>query len=150
MTATNLSEIEAAAVDSPSPWARGHIAQYLASDGAEVDHPSADRLILLYTKGRKSGSLRRLPVVFFPAGEDMLVVASKGGAPKHPEWYKNLVADSRVWVRFKKDFFPAMATTLTPDERAVEWPKITEMSPAFADYQAKVDRVIPVVKLTRL
>jgi len=149
MATTNLSEIEASAVDSPSPWARNHIAQYLASEGTAVDHPSADRLILLYTKGRKSGSIHRSPVVHFPMGDDMLIVASKGGAPQHPSWYLNLVADPHVWVRFMGDFFPAVATTLTSEERALEWPKITAHSPGFADYQVKADRVIPVVRLTR-
>ncbi|HLA66225.1 MAG TPA: nitroreductase family deazaflavin-dependent oxidoreductase [Acidimicrobiia bacterium] len=150
MTETNLQEIEAQAIDSPSPWAKNHIDQYLATDGAAVDHPSAERLILLYTTGRRSGRIRRTPVVHFPAGDDMLVVASKGGAPTHPAWYLNLVADPQVWIRFKDEFFPAIASTLDPDERALEWAKITAMSPGFADYEAKTDRVIPVVRLTAL
>lgn len=149
MTPAKLEEVEARAVDSPSPWARNHITQYLASGGARVDHPAADRLILLYTTGRRSGAIRRLPVVFFPGGDDMLIVASKAGASKHPEWYLNLVADPHVWVRFRYDFFPAVASTLDAEERAVEWPKIIERSPAFADYQAKAGRVIPVIRLRR-
>ncbi|HEX9977601.1 MAG TPA: nitroreductase family deazaflavin-dependent oxidoreductase [Acidimicrobiia bacterium] len=145
-----LEEIEEQAVDGRSAWSRNHVEQYLATDGAVVDHPSADRMILLYTTGRRSGRIRRTPIVHFPVGDDMLVVASKGGAPRHPEWYLNLAADPRVWVRYKTDFFPALASTLTPEERAVAWPQITGRSPSFADYQAKTDRVIPVVKLTRL
>jgi deazaflavin-dependent oxidoreductase (nitroreductase family) len=150
MTRSTLHEIEERAVDGSSLWAQRHIQQYLATDGAEVDHPSSDRLILLYTTGRRSGRIRRVPVVHFPAGHDLLVVGSKGGSPNHPEWYLNLVADPRVWVRYKDDFFEARAAVLTPEERAAEWPKITALSPGFADYQAKVDRVIPVVRLTRI
>jgi deazaflavin-dependent oxidoreductase (nitroreductase family) len=145
-----LAEIEARAVDSPSPWAQRHIEQYLATDGAEVDHPSGDRVVLLYTTGRRSGAIRRLPLVSFPDGDDLLVVASKGGAPEDPDWYRNLVADPHVWVRRKADFYPALAATLAPDERARAWEMIVAMNPGFADYQAKVERVIPVVRLTRI
>ncbi len=145
----SLAEIEAQAVDSPSPWAQRHIEQYLATDGAEVDHPSADRVILLYTRGRRSGAIRRLPLVSFPDGDDLLVVASKGGAPSHPDWYRNLVADPAVWVRRKGEFYAATATTLDPESRRRVWPTIVAMNPSFADYQAKVERVIPVVRLTR-
>lgn len=143
-----MHDIETRAVNPSSPWALRHIEQYLATDGAEVDHPSADRLILLYTTGRRSGEIRRTPLVHFPEGESMLIVASKGGAPSHPLWYRNLVADPSVWVRFKKDFFAARAAVLGPDERPAAWDAITTRSPAFADYQAKTEREIPVVRLT--
>lgn len=144
-----MHDIESRATDPKSPWALQHIAQYLASDGEQVDHPSADRLILLYTKGRRSGAIRRTPLVHFPDGDDMLIVASKGGAPEHPLWYRNLVADPQVWVRFKKDFFATEAITLGPDERPAVWAMITERTPAFADYQAKAGREIPIVRLRR-
>jgi deazaflavin-dependent oxidoreductase (nitroreductase family) len=142
-------DIEDRAVDSPSPYARKHVEQYLATDGADVEHPSADRMILLYTTGRKTGNIRRIPVVHFPDGDDMLIVASKGGAPRNPEWYLNLAADPHVWVRYRDEFFGALASTLTPEERAQAWPAITDRSPAFAEYQARVSRVIPVVRLIR-
>lgn len=144
-----MHDIEKQASNPKSPWALKHIEQYLASDGEQVEHPSADRLLLLYTKGRRSGAIRRTPVVHFPDGEDMLIVASKGGAPDHPLWYRNLVADPQVWVRFKKDFFVAEATTLGPEERPAAWEMITTRTPAFAEYQAKAGREIPVVRLRR-
>lgn len=144
-----MHDIESRATDPKSPWAVRHIEQYLATDGAEVDHPSADRLLLLYTKGRRSGAIRRTPVVHFPDGDTMLIVASKGGAPDHPLWYRNLVEDPEVWVRFKGDFFAARAEVLGPQERPAAWQTITARSPAFADYQAKTEREIPVVRLTR-
>lgn len=142
-----MHEIETQATDPKSPWALNHVRQYLASEGTAVDHPSADRLILLYTRGHRSGLIRRTPVVHFPDGETMLVVASKAGAPDHPLWYRNLVADPVVWVRFKKDFFEARAHALGPDERPAVWEMITARTPAFADYQAKTEREIPVVRL---
>lgn len=150
MTSLNLHEIEEEAVDSPSPWARKHVEQYLATGGREVDHPMDERLILLYVTGRRSGDIRRVPLVHFEDGDDMLIVASKGGAPEDPEWFKNLVAEPRVWVRFRDDFFEARAEVLPPEERDPAWERITSSAPGFADYQAKVDRTIPVVRLRRV
>jgi F420H(2)-dependent quinone reductase len=143
-----LHEIEKSAVDSPSPYAQKHVAQYLG--GGDIEHTMADRLILLYAKGRKSGDIRRVPLVHFRDGEDMVIIASKGGAPEHPLWYRNLVADPQVWVRFKEDFFEARATVLSDEERAPVWGRITAAAPGFADYQAKVERTIPVVRLTKV
>jgi len=150
MTSIDLHEIEERAVDSPSPWAQKHVEQYLESGGKAVEHPMDDRLILFYVTGRQSGDIRRVPLVHFGDGGDMFIVASKGGAPDDPEWYRNLVADPRVWVRFKDDFFEARAEVLTPEERAPAWEMITAIAPSFGDYQAKVDRVIPVVRLRRV
>lgn len=145
-----MNAIEEQATNPKSPWALKHIEQYLASDGEAVEHPSADRLILLYTTGHKSGRIRRTPVVHFPDGDAMLIVASKGGHPDHPKWYDNLFANPTVWVRFKKDFFAATAEVLDPDERPAAWEMITTRTPAFAEYQAKTDREIPVIRLKRV
>jgi deazaflavin-dependent oxidoreductase (nitroreductase family) len=145
-----LHEIETRAVDSPSPYAQKHAAQYLESGGKAVEHGMSDQLILLYVKGRKSGEIRRVPLVHFRDGDDMLVVASKGGAPANPDWYDNLVADPKIWVRFMDDFFEARASVLTDAERTPAWERITREAPAFGDYQAKVSRTIPLVRLTRV
>ena len=99
-----MHEIELAAVDSPHPPIAEQAHQYLATDGGEVDHPYADRLILLYVTGRSSGVVRRVPLVSVQDGDDLIIVASKGGAPDHPAWYRNLSADRRVWVRNRADF----------------------------------------------
>ncbi len=140
-------DIEARAVDPTAPWAIEHIRQYLATDGGRVDHPHADVLILLYTTGRTSGKIRRVPVVHVPDGDDLLVVASKGGAPVHPEWYHNLVADPRVWVRRKAQFFAAVATTLDAEARAAVWARIVAAVPMFGEYEARTERQIPVVRI---
>jgi deazaflavin-dependent oxidoreductase (nitroreductase family) len=142
-------DIEAAAADSPMPWAAEHARQYLATNGTEVDHPFADRLLLLYTTGRKSGTIRRIPLVHLDDGDDLLVVASAGGSPTHPAWYRNLVADPHVWVRLGSGFFPATATSLVSPEREDAWDRIVAVMPFFADYQARVEREIPVVRLRR-
>jgi deazaflavin-dependent oxidoreductase (nitroreductase family) len=77
------------------------------------------------------------------------VVASKGGAPEHPAWYLNLVANPTVKVQVKADKFTAHAHTATAEERAKLWPKMVEIYGPYADYQKKTDRQIPVVVLKR-
>jgi len=120
----NLNDVEKQAVDSPHQWARQHIDQYLASEGQNVDHPLAERLILLYTKGKSSGKIRRVPVAHLPDGDDLIVIASKGGAPQHPSWFFNLRNDPQVWVRNKADFFEARAEILGGDEHATMWARV--------------------------
>lgn len=145
-----LDEVEQLAVDSPQPWARQHIAQYLASQGQSVDHPLADRLILLYTKGSKSGVIRRLPVAHLPDGDDLIVIASKGGAPRHPSWYFNLKSDPQAWVRNKTEFFEAQAEILSCEEYEAMWERVVAWAPGFQKYQDRTARQIPLVRLRRV
>lgn len=145
-----LIEIEQEAVDNAQPWARRHIRQYLQSGGAEVDHPMADNLILLYTKGRKSGKVRRVPVVQYPDGNDLVVIASKGGAPQHPAWFLNLRDNPQVWVRRKSEVFEARASVLDGDVYDEMWRRVTRWAPGFQAYQDKTERQIPLVRLRRV
>ncbi|MDF1597577.1 MAG: nitroreductase family deazaflavin-dependent oxidoreductase [Acidimicrobiia bacterium] len=144
-----MHDIETKAVDSPSEYVADQAREYLDSDGATVDHPHADRLILLYVRGRKSGQIRRVPLVSVRDGDDLLIVGSKGGAPNHPAWYLNLAADPRVWVRDRADFYAAAAETLEGEERAIAWSKLVAAMPFFGDYEKKTNRVMPVIRLTR-
>jgi len=144
------TEIEEKAVDSPVPWVREHIEQYLASDGADVDFQMRENLILLYTRGRKTGQIRRVAVVHYPDGDDLVVIASKGGAPEHPAWYLNLRDDPRVWVRQKSEFFPAVASDLEGEEYQTMWKRITDWNPSFQEYQDNTERRLPMVRLRRV
>lgn len=144
---TATSTIEARAIDSPLPWAQGHIRQYLESDGARVDHPMADALILLYVKGKKSGQIRRVPVAHYADGESLIVIGSKGGAPDHPSWYLNLRHDPQVWVRRRSEFFEARAEDLEGEEYERMWETITAWVPGFGEYRTKTSRRIPLVRL---
>jgi len=144
-----MHEIEVAAVDSPHQPIADQAHQYLATDGAEVDHPYADRLILLYVTGRTSGVVRRVPLVSVPDGDDLIIVASKGGAPDHPAWYRNLASDPRVWVRNRSDFYEAEAIVLKGDERTAAWGRMVEAMAFFDGYEKKTNRVIPVIRLVR-
>jgi deazaflavin-dependent oxidoreductase (nitroreductase family) len=141
--------IEDRAIDPARPWAAEHVRQYLESNGASVDHPAAGHLILLYTTGRTSGKIRRTPLRYFEVGDDLIVAASYGGAPEHPDWYLNLLADRRVWVRREADLYEATAMPVEGEERDRLWETVVVgQAPQFADYQTKTSRVIPVVRLT--
>ncbi len=141
--------VEEQATVNPSQHAEEHIQTYLASNGQDVDHPAGDRLILLYTTGRKSGEIRRVPLGSFPDGENLVVIGSNAGRTKEPEWYLNLVASHRVWVRKQDDFYEAEASVLPSDQRQVFWDKLTAQMPMFTDYQEKAGRELPLIRLTR-
>ena len=144
----DLKTIDDAATENPSEWASKNIEQYLRSDGEDVQHPMADRMILLYTKGRKTGKIRRTPIVHVPDGDDLIVIASKGGAPKNPEWFLNLQADPQVWVRHKSDVFEARAEILEGEEHQEMWQRVTDWAPGFQAYQDRAERKIPLIRLS--
>ncbi|MFC3504707.1 nitroreductase family deazaflavin-dependent oxidoreductase [Micromonospora krabiensis] len=137
-------------LDSPAGWVADHIRRYLATDGADGHEwrPGVFTL-LLTTRGRRSGKLRRTALIYGRDGDDYLVVASQGGAPEHPAWYLNLLADPEVEVQVLGERFTARARTATPEERPRVWATMAEIWPAYDDYQTKTDREIPVVVLER-
>jgi deazaflavin-dependent oxidoreductase (nitroreductase family) len=140
--------IEDRAVDPSRPHAAKHVRQYLESDGAAVDHPAAGHLILLYTTGRATGEIRRTPLRFFEVDGDLIVAASYGGSPRHPDWYLNLVEDPRVWVRRDAELYDADAIPIAEAERDLLWDTlVVGTAPQFADYQEKTERTIPLVRL---
>jgi len=101
---------------------------------------------LLTTTGRRSGQARISPLLFLQRGPDTVVVASQGGMPRHPDWYHNLVADPAVRLHLPHQAeFAATAHVVDDDERAALWPELVELYPSFAVYQARAERVIPVI-----
>lgn len=106
-------------------------------------------LLVLTTTGRKSGRSHTVPMVFTRDGDRLLVYASKAGAPTHPDWYLNLVAEPHVVVEVGPDRYGAIATPLEGEERDREFAAQAARYPVFADYAKKTSRVIPVVALTR-
>lgn len=106
--------------------------------------------LLLTTTGRKSGRPRPLPLLYQKVGEDYVIIASKGGAPDHPAWYKNLLAEPECDVQVAKDKFKAVARTAEGEERARLWAGMAKAYPPYDDYQKSArDRQIPVVVLER-
>ncbi len=104
-------------------------------------------VLLLTTIGRKSGQPRTAPLLFIEDGDKVVVVGSQGGLPKHPLWYKNLVATPECEVQIKRRKMKMKARTATPEERAALWPKLVAHYPDFASYATWTDRIIPVVIL---
>jgi deazaflavin-dependent oxidoreductase (nitroreductase family) len=136
-------------VDSPTGWVAEHIKSYVESDGAEGHDWRGVPTLLLTTKGRKSGVLRRSALIYGRDGAAVLIVASKGGAPSHPSWYLNLVAEPSVDLQIGAEKFTATARTVTGDERTRLWAVMAAIWPDYDDYQAKTDREIPLVVLER-
>lgn len=106
-------------------------------------------LLLLTTTGAKSGRHRTTPMMYIPDGERLLVVASNAGAPRHPDWYRNLLAHPHVMVEVGTETFNAIAMVMEGEERQRLWTRIVELYPFFAEHQAKVTRQIPVIVLSR-
>ncbi|HEX3508157.1 MAG TPA: nitroreductase/quinone reductase family protein [Candidatus Dormibacteraeota bacterium] len=108
-------------------------------------------MVVLSTLGSTTGIERSSTVAGFPEGEGRwLVVASMGGAAKHPSWYVNLAKKpDHVFLQVGNERFRVRASSLHGEDRAVAWKRITAEAPNFAEYQTKTDREIPVVRLTR-
>ena len=132
----------------PSDWDRGIIEEFRANSGKVGGRFEGAPMVLLTTTGAKSGEPSTTPLVCLPDGGRVLVFASKGGAPKHPGWYHNLVANPTVTVEIGTDKYEGTATVVTGDERARLYAQQVERFPAFGDYEKKTERLIPVVALT--
>jgi deazaflavin-dependent oxidoreductase (nitroreductase family) len=126
-----------------------HVRVYRETGGARGYHWKGTTILLLTTTGRVSGESRTTPLIHRVDGDRWVVIASQGGAPDHPGWYKNLLADPKATIEVQADEVPVVATTAVGDERARLWASMTEAWPAYDDYQRKTEREIPVVVLTR-
>ena len=104
--------------------------------------------LLLTTTGRKSGQPRTSALIFGRDGDDYLVVASMGGAPEHPQWYRNLTADPNVEIQVKAERIPVVAKTASPEEKPRLWSIVSGVWPNYDVYVTRTDRDIPVVVLT--
>ncbi len=126
-----------------------HIDRYIATGGEEGHDWQGTHCLILTTTGRTSGEPRLAPLIYGRHGDDVVVVASKGGAPEHPAWYKNLEADRQVRVQVKDDVYDAVARDAEGAERDELWKLMVGEWPAYDEYQTKTDREIPVVVLSR-
>lgn len=124
-----------------------HVERYRATGGEEGHDWQGTTTLILTTTGRKSGQQRSTPLIYRTDGDAYAVVASNGGAPDHPQWYKNLQAEPEVDVQVKADRFRARARTATPGEKGRLWPGLAATWPQYDEYQARTDRDIPVVLL---
>jgi deazaflavin-dependent oxidoreductase (nitroreductase family) len=134
-------------VDSPTGWVKEHIDRYIATNGESGHIWRGVTTLLLTVKGRKSGKQYRTALIYGRDGDNYVVVASKGGAKKHPEWYRNLVANPEVEVQVLGDRFKARARTANAEERPALWEMMAKMWPSYDSFQKKTSRQIPVVIL---
>ncbi|GAA1765989.1 nitroreductase family deazaflavin-dependent oxidoreductase [Nonomuraea bangladeshensis] len=130
-------------------YGKEHVRRYQETDGAEGHDWNNTTVLLLTTKGRNSGRPYTTPLIYQRHGDVYLVVASYGGAPDDPQWFKNLRADPEVEVQVKGERFAARARPARPEERPEMWRVMTATWPQYDEYQEKTDREIPIVVLER-
>ncbi|HEX8648013.1 MAG TPA: nitroreductase family deazaflavin-dependent oxidoreductase [Thermoleophilaceae bacterium] len=127
-----------------------HTLAYRATRGV-IGHtaPGLPTMLLLEHVGAKSGQRRTAPLLYFRDGDDLVIVASKGGFPKHPAWFHNLKANPDTEVQVGSERRRVRARIAEPDERKRLWPKAVASYGGYRDYQARTDREIPLVILER-
>jgi len=128
-----------------------HVRRYRET-GGEIGHlwKEGSTVLLLTTTGRRSGKPRTTPLIYAQDGDRYVIVASKGGAPEHPGWYRNLEKTPEVELQVEDQVFPARARTASGEERQLLWRKANEVWPHYSEYAEKTDREIPVVVLERI
>jgi deazaflavin-dependent oxidoreductase (nitroreductase family) len=127
-----------------------HVRVYRQTGGERGYHWRGATILLLTTKGRVSGQERTTPLIFRSDGERWVVIASQGGAPDHPQWYKNLAGDPQATIQVKDERIPVRARDAEGEERSRLWSLMTENWPAYDSYQRRTARQIPVVVLERI
>jgi proline iminopeptidase len=128
-----------------------HVRRYQETDGEEgYIWREGSTILLLTTTGRTSGNESTTPLIFGLDGDNPVIVASKGGTPEHPGWYRNLSKNPEVGVQIKGEKFRARARDAEGDERERLWKQMNGIWPHYDEYQEKTDRVIPVVVLERI
>jgi len=127
-----------------------HLIEEFRANGGKVSGQFEHTpLLLLTTIGAKSGQCRTTPLGYMPEGDRLIVIASSGGAPTHPDWYHNLVAHPQVTVEVGTETFDAIAVVAEDEERDRLWTKGVALYPSLAEHQAKTTRQIPVIALSR-
>jgi deazaflavin-dependent oxidoreductase (nitroreductase family) len=131
-----------------SDWNKKIIEEFRANGGKVGGGFEGKPLLLLHTKGAKSGEERVNPVAYTKDADKLVVIASKGGAPTNPDWYYNIVANPLVTVEVGTEKIQAQATLATEPDRSRLYDQMAEVMPGFNDYKLKTTRNIPVIILT--
>jgi deazaflavin-dependent oxidoreductase (nitroreductase family) len=131
-------------VPSPAQWVRDQVELYESSGGTDGTTLRGMPVILLTTKGAKTGDIRKSPLMRVEHDGSYAIVASKGGAPTHPVWYYNVVANPEVELQDGPSRWDMVAREVTGDEKKVWWDRAVAAYPDYAEYQQKTDRQIPV------
>lgn len=136
-------------VPSPSQWVSEQVELYERTDGAEGGTLQGLPVVILTSRGAKSGKLRKTPLMRVEHEGSYAVVASMGGAPEHPAWYANLVAEPHVELQDCAQTWDMQARELSGAERQEWWDRAVQAFPPYAEYAQKTDREIPVFLLSR-
>jgi F420H(2)-dependent quinone reductase len=136
---------------SPSEWVRDQVEAYERSGGAEANtlRDTGLPIVVVTTKGNKSGKVRKTPLMRVEHDGEYALVASKGGAPQHPVWYYNLVADPDVQIQDGPEPAEYAVREVSGEERQLWWDRAVDAYPPYAEYQQKTERQIPVFVATR-
>jgi deazaflavin-dependent oxidoreductase (nitroreductase family) len=136
-------------IPSPSNWVADQVALYEGSGGTDGTMLKGMPVIIVTNRGRKSGAIRKTPLMRVADGDNYVLIASMGGAPKHPLWYHNLKKDPSVEIRDRAEVY-SMEVREVEDlaEKQRLWDLAVEAYPPYQDYQEKTDRVIPVLIAT--
>ena len=126
-----------------------HVRAYRETDGETGYIWNGVTTLLMTMTGRKSGEPRTIPIIFTQVGDKQVIIASKGGAPKHPVWYLNICANPNVEIQIKGDKFKATARTAESPEREELWAEAVKNWPNYEVYQSRTERKIPVVVIER-
>jgi deazaflavin-dependent oxidoreductase (nitroreductase family) len=137
------------ASDEDELFGAEHVRVYRETGGERGYRWRGTTILLLTTRGRKSGQPRTTPLIHRTDGDRWVVVASKGGAPENPGWYENLRADADATIQVRDEVIEVRAEDAAGEERERLWSLMADVWPAYDDYQAKTDREIPVVVLSR-
>jgi deazaflavin-dependent oxidoreductase (nitroreductase family) len=132
-----------------SDWNTAVIDEFRANAGKVGGNFEGAPMLILHTTGAKTGKERVNPLVYQAVGDDVAIFASKGGAPDNPDWFHNLRAHPDVTIEIGTETVPVRARVAEGDEHERIWTRQKELIPGFADYEAKTNRVIPVVVLER-
>jgi deazaflavin-dependent oxidoreductase (nitroreductase family) len=140
--------------EDPNPFGQDlfgqeHVRVYRETGGEQGYQWRGTTILLLTTTGRVSGEERTAPLIYRDDGETWVVVASKGGAPDHPNWYKNVVAEPDATIQVRRELIPVHARTAEGAERTRLWQRMAEVWPAYDSYQERTKREIPVVVFER-
>lgn len=127
--------------------ARLHAALYRLTGGRMGRRLVGNDMLLLTTRGRSTGRSHTVPLLYLEEGTTLVVVASWGGRSQHPQWYRNLLADPGATVQVRSKRWPVRARTADPKERSLWWPRVVAAYETYRSYQARTDRVIPIVFL---
>ena len=131
-------------------WRAEHLRKYLETNGEDGHMWNGVPTLILTTTGRRTGKPHPTPLIYGTDGDRFLIVASRGGAPHHPQWYLNLVKQPEVELQVKADRFRARARPATAEEKPALWKVMTGIWPAYDEYQTRTSREIPLVILERV